>query len=326
MRICLSVCLPLYLQLATCLSPCTYLLPSCFLSLVLALSSCWSAYIHTYIYTGLPVSLSIHIYIHVCLLINWNTMLITLSTSAIWSLEISQKTRSKQHFVRVWICVNCLVVWFPCTCSFMVYPYSVTLWYDFKRFFSRLLSPDVSQGASDYYVVMLFFDTLCLLTIVFGVSSFGVSTVQWYTHIKHFRTWYFNIWKHKRSFRSTCIYVPKFGLEHILDSLRTLTFLLQALIKDSIKSHTENWSFPTQLMLQYWSCRWRYWGVVTTKNTKFFMCTCIFAELPWNDTIPFCTMYIFVLIQLTSNCWLPNIVMSQRVGILILVNVAISNV
>lgn len=44
-----------------------------------------------------------------------------------------------------------------------------------KRFYSRLLNPDISLGASDYYVIMLFFDVLCLITIVGGVSSFGVS-------------------------------------------------------------------------------------------------------------------------------------------------------
>ena len=44
-----------------------------------------------------------------------------------------------------------------------------------KVFYSRLLNPDISQGASDYYVIMLIFDVLCLITIVFGVSSFGVS-------------------------------------------------------------------------------------------------------------------------------------------------------
>ena len=45
---------------------------------------------------------------------------------------------------------------------------------DVKQFYSRLLNPDISQGAADYYVIMLFFDVLCLVTIVFGVSSFGV--------------------------------------------------------------------------------------------------------------------------------------------------------
>ena len=46
-----------------------------------------------------------------------------------------------------------------------------------KRFYSRLLNPDISLGASDYYVIMLFFDVLCLITIVFGISSFGVSFI-----------------------------------------------------------------------------------------------------------------------------------------------------
>jgi hypothetical protein len=45
-----------------------------------------------------------------------------------------------------------------------------------KLFFSRLLNPDISQGAHDYYVSMLFFDVLCLITIVLGVSSFGVGS------------------------------------------------------------------------------------------------------------------------------------------------------
>lgn len=48
------------------------------------------------------------------------------------------------------------------------------VWFYMKEFVSRLLNPDVSLGASDYYVPMLFFDILCLLTMVFGVSSFGV--------------------------------------------------------------------------------------------------------------------------------------------------------
>lgn len=48
------------------------------------------------------------------------------------------------------------------------------MWFYIKEFVSRLLNPDVSLGASDYYVPMLFFDILCLLTMVFGVSSFGV--------------------------------------------------------------------------------------------------------------------------------------------------------
>ena len=56
------------------------------------------------------------------------------------------------------------------------------IWYNVKRFFSRLLNPDISLGARDYYVPMLFFDILCFLTIIFGVASFGVS----YTYV---RTW-----------------------------------------------------------------------------------------------------------------------------------------
>ena len=46
---------------------------------------------------------------------------------------------------------------------------------DTKLFFSRLLNPDISHGAADYYVIMLFFDVLCFITIIFGISSFGVS-------------------------------------------------------------------------------------------------------------------------------------------------------
>ena len=38
-----------------------------------------------------------------------------------------------------------------------------------------MFDPNKSQGAKDYYAVMLFFDLLCFLTIVFGVNSFGVS-------------------------------------------------------------------------------------------------------------------------------------------------------
>ena len=48
---------------------------------------------------------------------------------------------------------------------------------DTKRFYSRLLSPEISQGAADYYVIMLFFDVLCFITIIFGISSFGVSLI-----------------------------------------------------------------------------------------------------------------------------------------------------
>ena len=46
---------------------------------------------------------------------------------------------------------------------------------DTKLFYFRLLSPNISRGATDYYVMMLVFDVLCMITIVFGVSSFGVS-------------------------------------------------------------------------------------------------------------------------------------------------------
>jgi hypothetical protein len=45
---------------------------------------------------------------------------------------------------------------------------------DTKLFYFRLLSPNISRGATDYYVMMLVFDVLCMITIVFGVSSFGV--------------------------------------------------------------------------------------------------------------------------------------------------------
>ena len=46
-----------------------------------------------------------------------------------------------------------------------------------KRFLSRLLNPEISQGGTDYYVMMLFFDILCFVTIVLGVSSFDVRTI-----------------------------------------------------------------------------------------------------------------------------------------------------
>ena len=56
---------------------------------------------------------------------------------------------------------------------------SKQIWYDVKRFVSRLLSPDITLGAADYYVAMVFFDILCFLTIIFGFSSFGVSFASW---------------------------------------------------------------------------------------------------------------------------------------------------
>ncbi|KAL5459800.1 hypothetical protein EMCRGX_G033176 [Ephydatia muelleri] len=49
---------------------------------------------------------------------------------------------------------------------------------DFKAFFTHLISSDSSRGARggrDYYTIMLFFDLLVFVTIVFGASSFGVS-------------------------------------------------------------------------------------------------------------------------------------------------------
>ena len=46
-----------------------------------------------------------------------------------------------------------------------------------KDFFTRLFDPNVSQGAKDYYAVMLFFDILCFLTIAAGINSFGVSAI-----------------------------------------------------------------------------------------------------------------------------------------------------
>lgn len=48
---------------------------------------------------------------------------------------------------------------------------------DTKQFYLRLLSSDINRGAADYYVVMLFLDFLCMITIILGVSSFGVSDV-----------------------------------------------------------------------------------------------------------------------------------------------------
>ena len=45
-----------------------------------------------------------------------------------------------------------------------------------KEFVVRLFDSDTTvQGAHDYYVIMLVFDILCFVTIVLGVSSFGVS-------------------------------------------------------------------------------------------------------------------------------------------------------
>ena len=55
---------------------------------------------------------------------------------------------------------------------------SKQIWYDVKRFVSRLVNPEITLGAADYYVLMLLFDTLCLLTIIFGFSSFGVSSTS----------------------------------------------------------------------------------------------------------------------------------------------------
>eukprot|EP00731_Ephydatia_muelleri_P035618 Em0141g9a len=52
---------------------------------------------------------------------------------------------------------------------------------DFKAFFTHLISSDSSRGARggrDYYTIMLFFDLLVFVTIVFGASSFGISTVE----------------------------------------------------------------------------------------------------------------------------------------------------
>ena len=59
---------------------------------------------------------------------------------------------------------------------FNTQPCSKQLWHDTKDFFTRLFDPNISQGAKDYYAIMLFFDILCFLTIVAGVNSFGVST------------------------------------------------------------------------------------------------------------------------------------------------------
>ncbi len=43
-----------------------------------------------------------------------------------------------------------------------------------KTFIKNLIDPEFTLGAADYYVVMLFFDILCLFTIAVGVNSFGV--------------------------------------------------------------------------------------------------------------------------------------------------------
>jgi len=45
-----------------------------------------------------------------------------------------------------------------------------------KQYFKTLVNPDISLGAQDYYVVMLFFDLLCFITLVLGANSFGVSS------------------------------------------------------------------------------------------------------------------------------------------------------
>ena len=59
--------------------------------------------------------------------------------------------------------------------TYSLHVFSKQLWHDVKDFFVRMFDPNISPGAKDYYAVMLFFDLLCFLTIVFGVNSFGVS-------------------------------------------------------------------------------------------------------------------------------------------------------
>ncbi|KAL5467471.1 hypothetical protein EMCRGX_G031697 [Ephydatia muelleri] len=55
------------------------------------------------------------------------------------------------------------------------------LWGDFMMFVAHLRSSGSSRsarGGRDYYTIMLFFDLLVFVTIVFGASSFGISTAQ----------------------------------------------------------------------------------------------------------------------------------------------------
>ena len=157
-------------------------MPHCLLipSLVLSLSSCY-----------MVACQSFHTCVHTCTYMNAFSLYNNVNPLYFSNLvfgDITENRKPATFCTYVVLCKwSCIFLFLCSLCSFMVYSYSVALWYDFKRFFSRLLSPDISQGASDYYVVMLFFDTLCLLTIVFGVSSFGVSTVQWYMHIGHYR-------------------------------------------------------------------------------------------------------------------------------------------
>ena len=42
-----------------------------------------------------------------------------------------------------------------------------------KMFFKTLVDPNISLGAQDYYVVMLFFDLLCFITLVLGQTLSG---------------------------------------------------------------------------------------------------------------------------------------------------------
>ena len=54
------------------------------------------------------------------------------------------------------------------------------LWEDFKAFLSHLNRSSnmrALRGGKDYYTIMLFFDLLVFITIVFGASSFGVSAL-----------------------------------------------------------------------------------------------------------------------------------------------------
>eukprot|EP00731_Ephydatia_muelleri_P026181 Em0018g281a len=56
-----------------------------------------------------------------------------------------------------------------------------TAWGDFMMFVAHLRSSGSSRsarGGRDYYTIMLFFDLLVFVTIVFGASSFGISTAQ----------------------------------------------------------------------------------------------------------------------------------------------------
>lgn len=57
----------------------------------------------------------------------------------------------------------------------LCYFYSSKVIDELKTFAKNLINSSVTLGTKDYYVLMIFFDFLCLVTIVIGVNSFGVS-------------------------------------------------------------------------------------------------------------------------------------------------------